>query len=266
MKVFMLGWEFPPFISGGLGTACYGLTKAMDKLDADITFVLPMSAEKGHSTHVKMLTPDSLSQCSEGSGCCINESIPELLALDTLLRPYQRPGSCKCKICQSHVTQSADEGQPAMVAPEFSQEHYGDDIQFQVRSYAAMASMLARTESYDVIHAHDWMTYYAGVSVARITSKPLVIHVHSTEFDRSGENINQQIYDVERYGMYHADKILAVSNYTRNVIIDRYAVPEHKVSVVHNGMDRDFSSKPITHGFRIRKIKSYKMDNKDRRS
>jgi glycosyltransferase involved in cell wall biosynthesis len=253
MKVFMLGWEFPPFISGGLGTACYGLTKAMNKLDTEITFVLPGPADKEHSTHVKMLTPDSLSQCTEGSRCCIEESIPELLALDSILRPYQIPGSCKCQICQSHTTQSTDEHQPVLLGADLPQEHYGGDIQSQVRSYAAMASMLARTESYDVIHAHDWMTYYAGVTVAKLTEKPLVIHVHSTEFDRSGENINQQIYDVERYGMYHADRILAVSNYTRNVIIERYGVPEQKVHVVHNGMDMDFSTKSIGHGFKIRK-------------
>jgi glycogen(starch) synthase len=100
---------------------------------------------------------------------------------------------------------------------------------------------LAEYEQYnfDIVHAHDWMTYPAGITVAAISGKPLVIHVHSTEFDRSGEHVNQMIYDIERQGMERANKIIAVSHFTRNIIISRYGISGDKVEVVYNGVERN---------------------------
>jgi len=96
---------------------------------------------------------------------------------------------------------------------------------------------VAETEEFDVIHAHDWMTFPAGIAVAARSGKPLVVQVHSTEFDRSGEHVNQYVYDIERHGMHAAKTIIAVSNYTRNIIINRYGVPPEKVEVVYNGVE-----------------------------
>jgi glycogen(starch) synthase len=107
----------------------------------------------------------------------------------------------------------------------------------EAHRYAVIAAELAKDEEFDVIHAHDWMTYPAGIAVAAISGKPLVVHVHSTEFDRSGEHVNQMIYDIERKGMHAADKVIAVSNYTRNIIINRYGVSGDKVEVVYNGIE-----------------------------
>jgi glycosyltransferase involved in cell wall biosynthesis len=109
----------------------------------------------------------------------------------------------------------------------------------EVQRYAEMAVKLAANEEFDVIHAHDWMTYPAGVAVAKASGKPLIIHVHSTEFDRSGEHVNQMIYDIERMGMHLADKIIAVSYLTRSIIISRYGVSGDKVEVVYNGVERN---------------------------
>ena len=117
--------------------------------------------------------------------------------------------------------------------------HYGGDMYTEVHRYAAVAAQLALNEQFDIIHAHDWMTYPAGIAAAAITGKPLVVQVHSTEFDRSGENVNQMIYDIERKGMHAADKIIAVSHLTRNIIISRYGVPGEKVEVVYNGVERN---------------------------
>ncbi len=102
-----------------------------------------------------------------------------------------------------------------------------------------MAMELARDEEFDVIHAHDWMTYPAAVGVALISGKPLVVHIHSTEFDRSGEHVNQMVYDIERQGMQRADKVIAVSHLTRGIVISRYGVPGDKVEVVYNGVERN---------------------------
>ncbi len=114
---------------------------------------------------------------------------------------------------------------------------YSGDMYSEVCRYAAVAAELAEDEEFDVVHAHDWMTYPAGIAVAAISGKPLVVHVHSTEFDRSGEHVNQMIYDIERKGMHAADKIIAVSNFTRNIIINRYGVSGEKVEVVYNGIE-----------------------------
>src|SRR3972149_11970075 len=109
----------------------------------------------------------------------------------------------------------------------------------EVHRYAALVVDLAQSEDFDLVHAHDWMTYPAGIAVATIMGKRLVVHVHSTEFDRSGEHVNQMIYDIERMGMHAADKVIAVSYLTRNIIISRYGVSGNKVEVVYNGVERN---------------------------
>jgi glycosyltransferase involved in cell wall biosynthesis len=116
---------------------------------------------------------------------------------------------------------------------------YGPGIQAEVRRYAERVLNLAATEKFDLIHAHDWMTYPAGTALAARTGKPLIVHVHSTEFDRSGEHVNQAVYDIERFGMHAAEKVIAVSNYTRNIAISRYGVPTAKIEVVYNGVEFD---------------------------
>ena len=114
----------------------------------------------------------------------------------------------------------------------------------EIGRYADMAGQLAAVETFDVIHAHDWMTYKAGIAAARISGKPLVVHVHSTEFDRSGEHVNQRIYDIEREGMHAAARVIAVSFLTKNVVVSRYAVPADKVDVVYNAIDLNGGYQP----------------------
>jgi glycosyltransferase involved in cell wall biosynthesis len=126
--------------------------------------------------------------------------------------------------------------------------NYGGDMYTEIHRYAASAVQLATEEDFDVIHAHDWMTFPAGIAVAAVTGKPLVIHIHSTEFDRSGEHVNQIIYDIERKGMHAADKVIAVSYLTRNIIISRYGVAGEKVEVIYNGVDHNGDSIVNTNG------------------
>jgi glycosyltransferase involved in cell wall biosynthesis len=264
MKVFMLGWEFPPFISGGLGTACYGLTRAMSELDVQVTFVLPRSADGQFTTHVNMLTPESVGDVSALTACdrpghCPDDPLLKIQTIDSMLQPYDRPAAYKQRILdakkraheQTYKTFNAEEYISSPL--ESIDQHYGSDIHSEVRRYASLAGRLAQTETFDVVHAHDWMTYCAGVNAAKLTGKPLVVHVHSTEFDRCGENINQVIYDIERYGMHHADRILAVSNYTRNIITSRYGIHPDKVRVVHNGVEPALQTAHKPQRLRIRK-------------
>ena len=244
MKIFMLGWEFPPFISGGLGTACYGLTKALSKLGLEVTFVLPrpISAD-AQPTHVQMRTPadinyENISQqelekrLKNVKFKSINSPLKPYATSETYQHEIEDIIRAKQKRCGVTVTGGGE-------CCLDSLSHYAGDMYSEVHRYAASAVKLALQEDFDVIHAHDWMTYPAGIAVAAVTGKPLVVHVHSTEFDRSGEHVNQMIYDIERAGMHTADKIIAVSFLTRNIIISRYGISGDKVEVVYNGVERN---------------------------
>ena len=240
MKIFMLGWEFPPFISGGLGTACYGLTRAMDQLGMEVTFVLPKMVEDKYATHVKLLSPGSQKAAFSIKGSELKNV--KFHTVSSPLQPYSTPEKYqqlfeetlgrKHKIQLGNIASSGD---------FISSTDYSCDMYTEVHRYAAISAELAEYEQYnfDIVHAHDWMTYPAGIAVSAISGKPLVIHVHSTEFDRSGEHVNQMIYDIERQGMERADRIIAVSHFTRNIIISRYGISGDKVEVVYNGVERN---------------------------
>ncbi|HCO92890.1 MAG TPA: 4-alpha-glucanotransferase [Phycisphaerales bacterium] len=238
MKVFMLGWEFPPFISGGLGTACYGLTRAMDQLGMEVTFVLPKMVESKYATHVKLLTPGSR---TTSSSIKFNElKNVKFHTLSSALQPYTTPDSYERRIEETlRLKQEIHGGSISSASQLITSKDYSNDMYSEVYRYAAMAAELAENEHFDVVHAHDWMTYPAGIAVAAFSGRPLVVHVHSTEFDRSGEHVNQMIYDIEREGMHRADKVITVSHFTRNIIISRYGVSEDKVEVVYNGVKRN---------------------------
>jgi len=180
MRVFMLGWEFPPFISGGLGTACYGLTKAMSELGAEVIFVLPSSVQTRYATHVRLLTPGSAMSAAISKAVRLkNVSLREI---DSPLQPYGTADAYREQV-EEIIRQklrgrkSADE--------VVSRVDYSGDMYAEVHRYAAVAAQLAHDEEFDVVHAHDWMTYPAGIRVATVTGRPLIVHVHSTEFDRS---------------------------------------------------------------------------------
>jgi glycosyltransferase involved in cell wall biosynthesis len=233
----MLGWEFPPFISGGLGTACYGLTRAMDQLGMEVMFVLPKIVESKYATHVKMLTPGSRTSASFVKFDDLKNV--KFHAISSPLLPYTTPDTYQQKIEETlRLKQEMLDGSISSASQLFMSRDYGSDMYTEVHRYAAMAAELAENERFEVVHAHDWMTYPAGIAVSAISGRPLVVHVHSTEFDRSGEHVNQMIYDIEREGMHRADKVITVSHFTRNLIISRYGVSGDKVEVVYNGVER----------------------------
>ena len=238
----MLGWEFPPFISGGLGTACYGLTKAMSRLGLEVTFVLPRSVVMaGGTTHVKMRTPADIDY-SILSPEQFDQELKNVKfrAIDSPLRPYANVESYKNEIDELINAKQKMSGSIGLVDTSAGDSnHYCGDMYTEVHRYASAAVKLAMQDNFDVVHAHDWMTYPAGIAVSAVTGKPLVVHVHSTEFDRSGEHVNQMIYDIERAGMYAADRIIAVSFLTRNIIISRYGIDGDKVAVVYNGVEKN---------------------------
>jgi glycogen synthase len=236
MKVLMFGWEFPPHISGGLGTASYGLTKALLKTGTEIIFVVP----KTHGDE----TPGSLTllNASEVTVDMTEEIFKEhadrisFIEIDSTLVPYATEEE------YFRILEKMESGVSSEEVKLDSQKYafsggYGKNLIEEVRRYALVGAAIARQHDFDIIHSHDWLTYMAGVEAKRASGKPLVVHMHATEYDRSGENINRNVYDIERSGMEAADIVIAVSNLTRNIVINRYGIDPSKVVTVHNGVE-----------------------------
>ncbi len=242
MKILMLGWEFPPYISGGLGTACYGLTKGMSRIGAQVLFVLPRPATGQAGSHIQVLSPSDL-QAINAASADIPADMPNVTikTVDALLQPYTGQAQHARHLADLQAIQQAGlpagEHQPAeFVDLPPSAAHYHGDLLKEVRRYAHLVTSLARQYTFDIIHAHDWMTYPAGLALAKATKKPLVVHIHSTEFDRSGRHVNQAVYDIERQGMHAAQRVIAVSHLTKSICTARYGIPADKVEVVYNAI------------------------------
>ncbi|MHC5145454.1 MAG: glycosyltransferase family 4 protein [Planctomycetota bacterium] len=229
MKVFMLGWEFPPFISGGLGTACYGLSKAMSQMGTQISFVLPRANAADGSEPVTVLSTEGYTK----TDTLTEYQNIHFKTITSPLTPYASCGTSEgCQTLPEDRSVSAWHCTPSQ-----SSGNYGCNIYEQVYRYASKVVEISALEDFDLIHAHDWMTYPAAIAVAEATQKPLIVHVHSTEFDRSGDQVNQTIYNVERAGMHAANKVIAVSHFTKNIIMGHYGVPSGKIEAVYNGVE-----------------------------
>jgi len=212
----MLGWEFPPVYSGGLGTACYGLTKGLSHHNVNVTFVMPTGPANVKGEYVNLLVADKVYK---------HKKI-KMKQIESLLVPY-----LTSRAYDHELTLSMKKDDAAGVL-------YGRDLFDEVYRYSQRVKLVAMTEEFDIIHAHDWMTYQAGIKAKEISGKPLVLHIHATEFDRTGgHNLNQYVYDLERMGFHKADKILAVSNYTKGMVVKHYGVSPDKVTVVHNAVE-----------------------------
>ncbi len=218
----MFGWEFPPFNAGGLGTACYGLTKGLKNQNTDIIFVLPKTINNtnSNSSHVKVLVANDI---------YLKEIGVKKRIINSLLGEYVNSESYDEKIKKFK--------QIEQINNNITGDVYGKNLFDEVYRYSQKAELIAEFENFDIIHAHDWMTYQAGIKAKKTSNKPLIVHVHATEFDRTCGHPNQYVYDIEREGMHVADKIIAVSNYTKNKIIEHYGINPQKVEVVHNGVD-----------------------------
>ena len=236
MRVLMFGWEFPPYISGGLGTACYGLTKGLAQHGTDVLFVLPRLDTNEEAEHLDLIGANRV-RASVGIRQILelqeNVSVLEVLSP---LRPYLTDKEYLSLVKREELITAEDIiGQ---LDSDFS-GGYGENLMAEIVRYSLVAGHLAKHEKFDVIHAHDWMTAPAGIEAKRVSGKPLVVHAHALEFDRSGEHINQQVYDLERAGFEAADRIIAVSHFTRDTIVNRYSINPDKITVVHNAVSKD---------------------------
>ncbi|HZL10995.1 MAG TPA: glycosyltransferase family 4 protein [Prolixibacteraceae bacterium] len=237
MKVLMFGWEFPPHISGGLGTACYGLTKGLAGFkDVSVTFVVPKAYGDEDQTRMKLLGANDIPLTRKQIQFADIESKVEYYEVESGMIPYVDPEefwklTTKVTSGKTRIVETTSDGKI-----DFS-GRYDHNLLHEIHNYSIVAEVIARDNEFDVIHAHDWLAYPAGIAAKRISGKPLVIHVHATDFDRSGGSVNPQVYAMEKEGMDAADKIITVSNMTRNIVIEKYNINPEKVTTVYNAVE-----------------------------
>lgn len=288
----MFGWEFPPHISGGLGTACMGLTKGLSKIPkTKIYFVVPKAFGDEKSDSLKVIGANTVPMETDtttikailyhpiDSDAKVNlpektvsknkEKDVDYIGIASLLRPYMTAEQFEDILIKNNIEPSKvyfnTDGKLVYLIGEKEHEitidysdlnsskkrnvkfkftgNYGEQLFEEVERYADIAVKIAKQKNIDIIHAHDWLTILAGVETKKAINKPLVVHIHATEFDRSGMYVNQRIYDIERYGIENADKIITVSNYTKNILIEKYnAIPE-KIETIYNAVNFKLNKK-----------------------
>ena len=226
MKVLMFGWEFPPFYAGGLGTACLGLTRGLARKNVSVTFVVPHGPKGMRADHAKLLVANNLIADN------VNLNIK---GVSTLLTPYMTTEQYDHTYKEFMLKEGEDNPKAAL---------YGRNMFQEVFRFAQKAALIALLEDFDIIHCHDWMTYPAGIRAKQMTGKPLVVHIHNTVFDRSGGVGNPEEYKIEKEGFEAADRIIAVSNWTKQTVVSKYGIPDSKVEVVHNGIDFSSDASP----------------------
>ena len=223
----MFGWEFPPHILGGLGTASYGLIRGMSQQpDLDITFVMPKPWGDEDQSFLKII------------GACNTPIVWKGVNYDYIadrLGKYMDP-QIYFDLRDHLYADFSYKYVNDLGCIEFS-GRYPDNLLEEINNYSIVAGVIARTEHYDIIHAHDWLTYPAGIHAKNVSGKPLVIHVHATDYDRSRGNVNPDVYNIEKNGMDIADHIITVSELTRNTVIEKYHQKPSKVTTVHNAVE-----------------------------
>ncbi len=231
MRVLMFGWEFPPHISGGLGTACYGITRGLTGIGTEIVFVLPRMKGEAYSfpARVRSASDVSLDDGSEAFGL----KNMAIRVVQAAVQPYGMNFKEGGKPLFPGMT-----GRGSILGSSGMGDDYGSDLYSEIERYSRAAGVLAAQESFDVIHGHDWMTVQAAVEARRVSGRPFVFHVHSLESDRSGKDVDGRVCDIERCGLELANHILCVSDYTKRMIVATYGIAPDKITVVHNAVSR----------------------------
>ena len=239
MRVLMFGWEFPPHIAGGLGTACYGIVKGLAENGVQTIFVMPSASGDEDGSVATIINASDVPVVSTSSSVDDFVNMVKFMKVGTNMIPYVDPE-------QFHEMVEAEK----RLREESTEKHVGEKFRFsgkygsnlmeEVARYAMVGGTIAmeHKDEFDLIHAHDWLTYLAGIAAKELTGKPLVVHVHATSFDRGTEDmIDTRVFDIEKRGMEAADKVIAVSDLTSNIVINKYGISPDKVVTVHNAVD-----------------------------
>jgi glycosyltransferase involved in cell wall biosynthesis len=227
LKVLKLGWEFPPFFAGGVGMVCEALSDALIEQGIDLTYVMPSGPEEIYED-----LNDKRTKKGKGKFKIVitNNKYKNVrlkqIKINSLLKAYTDTVSYK-KEYESYLERGKDE--------KTNKPIYGKDLKQEIYRFAEQVKLLVEDEEFDVIHSHDWVTNIAGIALKEKTGKPLIVHVHITEFDKTGQtSADPEVYEIERRGMMESDLVIVVSNKIRQTCIERYGVPPEKIRVVHN--------------------------------
>ena len=263
MNVLMLGWEFPPNISGGLGTACEGIVKGLSAYnDVHVLFVVPKSFGNENTPNFKLIDAEKVAKTGK---VIFTEHISHeftTIEIPSRLLPYDSPEDfSKLKHFSNEITVSNVELEQSVSTAQTREFHftgkYGPNLFEEIDNYAMIARLIAENNQFELIHVHDWLTFPAGIAAKQVSNKPLVVHVHSTDFDRSGGKINPSIYFIEKQGFEQADKIITVSDRVKKRLVTDYGISAKKITTVYNAISpksskdnpkeaRKFSDKVVT--------------------
>ncbi len=237
MKVLMFGWEFPPHITGGLGTACFGLTKGLLKHGVEVLFVVPKAYGDESQEAVRLLNASDVPVFMNDPVFQAYWNHIQYMEIGSNLLPYVGPEEFEQAVTRKEHSKGGTTSSRIFQEQFQFSGKYGHDLMEEVSRYALIGATLAANHDFDLIHAHDWLTYSAGMAAKKVSGKPLVVHMHATEFDRSGENVNPNVFEIEKKGMEAADRVITVSNLTRRIVIERYGIDPEKVITVHNAVE-----------------------------
>ncbi len=239
MRVLMFGWEFPPHIAGGLGTACEGIVKGLAHNGVETLFVMPSASGDEDQSATTIINASDVAVDTLSS--TVDEFLGKVkfIHIDSDLVPYVGPEEF------SNVLEEERRRQVKDFRIQYGQKYkfsgkYGANLMEEVARYAMVGGTIAlqNRDRFDVIHAHDWLTYLAGIAAKELTGKPLVVHVHATSYDRGDEkHMDTRVLDIEKRGMEAANKVITVSDLTRNIVINKYGINPDKVVTVHNAVD-----------------------------
>ena len=235
----MFGWEFPPHITGGLGTACEGIVKGLAYNGVETLFVMPSASGDEDQSATTIINASDVAVDTASS--TVDEFLDKVkfVQIGTNMIPYVGPEEFSSIVEEERRRQSEDFRIQYGMKYKFSGK-YGTNLMEEVARYAMVGGTIAmqHKDEFDVIHAHDWLTYLAGIAAKELTGKPLVVHVHATSYDRGDEkHIDTRILDIETRGMLAADRVVTVSNLTRSIVINKYHIDPSKVVTVHNAVD-----------------------------
>ena len=239
MRVLMFGWEFPPHIAGGLGTACEGIVKGLAYNGVETLFVMPSASGDEDQSATTIINASDVAVDTVSS--TVDEFLDKVkfIHIDSNLVPYVNPDEFETLVEEERRRQVRDFNVQYGVKYKFSGK-YGANLMEEVARYAMVGGTIAmqHKDEFDVIHAHDWLTYLAGIAAKELTGKPLVVHVHATSYDRGDEkHIDTRVLDIETRGMLAADRVVTVSDLTRNIVVNKYHIDPAKVVTVHNAVD-----------------------------
>jgi glycosyltransferase involved in cell wall biosynthesis len=259
IKVLMLGWEYPPHIAGGLGIACHGLSESLKDEGVQITFVVPHLSGDEDASRINLIAASSIPITLASTKTNVSTTasvIPATVGAHTTILVESTLSSYNLAHIEESITEfqhwnnelftevnDVDHQTSTVTSTYKFKGGYGKELLQEVNRYADVVKEIARTTEFDIIHAHDWMTYPAGLAASRISGKPLVIHVHATEFDRAGDGGCRAVYDIERTAIEECATVVAVSKWTSDVLVSKYKADGSKIHVVHNGIFQGHESK-----------------------